>query len=1102
VSISLKQDGDSVSGGPFSTLNFENSLVINEGSGEATIASTVGHISIAAFGANGSGNPIHADENVDAFKEAIAAATAFDGLASVFVPPGVYYLDASEGTQSIYLEKCRNVRLWGIPGRSILKHVNDVAATNGLCYMLRISGCENITVDGLTFDGNWGNWVAEVAPDSHLDTTDAAEIYVHDLDEESYVDDVDPSTDPEVPVADSFQLATDSGIETIAYGGIDTDPTSGQKSFTSCTGGSSAVMRTGHKIGKFQRFKVETRITTSGLPFPLSDETLVVEDGSNLPTEVDGQRARVLHDNEYLEIWWESRVGNTLEHVFSDGGTGTLAANTPLDFVDGAGKQKAADVNTMQPDPKNHAIFVYGSTNSSNSAPNRNINIVNCIIYGDGIWLGNSQNVTVRDTRVRLTCRNGITLSNGARDLTFDNVHVAYASTTALDAEPVDVSTSNVRIDKCTFHPNWNTHNTSGNIVFHVQGGSHLHAAEWNYASNWRITDSTFLGSVMVQTARDVHFTGCTFSNDIPGTSFAPLVIETASEDIWVQNCHLFGNGAHDVERNKGVVSIAPYRYGDHNAASPSRVNVRGGSITARNGMAGAYIGACGGYPGIAAGTPTDYNPPTDSPPVDGELVFAGTPFAGKENFFIGHKVLMGDAVAVITDNDDSSLKISPVARNYADGRAWFDRKGRPVDDPSYADAFILPTGGFVSVEDVTIDCARSDDDLGGARGILFDTTSTWNAGYEDVRVSLRRNTILGADDAGIEAIVTGPGARWIEVVDNKIIDDQAEKTTEVGVRFTGAEYWERITLHGNQSFNGLADDAVDSITPVTGLEDTYWTAGSSYPPTFAGNVDPENLIVAPQQSTYFWLSQNETMRKFGSDGTSEDWRPVMTWPPARLEYRSSGEYDGIGSDDYTVPLTDSVDGDIEILRVFGGNPSVTLSVDGGFQLIGSEVSTYSPYTVRMTMYWRRVGTTRIAPVIQDASTVYTADIHAFKGCVRTGNPIDVSLGYGNTDGAAAFSAPGPTSSTNNALVVSFVSSDVASSPSSNLSGAANSSLTDLVEHCDRYVDVDGDRWLSAVVSGRKATAGSTGTLSGTVYTTGFAMTTVYTIVLKPEYTG
>lgn len=1038
----------------------------------------------------------NAAANRVAFQAALTAANT--NGAEVFIAPGTFYVDRVAGAPyALLFQSLRNVRVTGVAGKSTIRCVDDISnGSGGEVKTIRISDCTNLTIEGLFIDGGWGNASTEISASGNLLTLPQATLPV--------------LSTADFPSSGTLELITASGAQTIAYTGKTA------LTFTGCTGGTGAI-RTGDTMVRFSRGQSSRTIAlaSNGADLPVS--TLTVHgDLTAWPASARLGEVRVLTSAGWEYISYSSIATNgTTNAVLSgvSGGTGTVVGNNSgtgnsIQLVLGSGGQEATNATYAQIDPKNHAIFIYGSDGNA-STPNRNIRIVNCEIlnaYGDGIWIGQeSYDVTIENVSIYLAARNGITLASFADGVVLDNVDIRYSGTTPFDSEPVEGSTRRVRGNAVQMTPWPNPGTANPNVVMSVWGGADLRPAEHNMASDWKFVNSTFnRGSVSLANAKDCTFVNCNFSNDDIAsdlaTSYAPVLLDRECTNIWFRDCNFSGRIGAVNSYNEGVVSIIPYRTGTNSANVPSDIHIHGGHIRARGGISGVFVEATGGYPGYS-GTVESYTAPT-SPNVAGSIVFTGTPFTGKLNWYLGRRVMIGGVVANITGNTADTLYVAPIAENYsAPSKAWSDRKGRAAANPTISAgvtvATIFPSGGWIDIQNVTIDCAQNDSATAGAYGVFLDPTSTFDEGYNQLRVTVRGCTIKGASDKAIympyEGLSNPNVYAELEIVDNKIRDDQPAKTTTVGID-VDPPLWHRIEFHGNTITPGIP--LVQNLTDAP-----YWVSSSSFPPAYAGADSPEGLVYAPSQSTFVHLDADTTYQKQTSDTYATGWVAVKTAP--RAAYRSRGALvAGVQNGSLTVPAAANNSGDIEFLQVISleSHGAVVLSTASGF----ASVATKTDGVLRMTVLARRSDGTTAAPIIDATSggKFAVARIFAVKD-VGTGvvadqiEDIETST---HTSSALDFTVAAATSVTSNALMVTFIGTHTGNSSSSSLASISSndSDLIELQANSDEGQATLGDRYTMAVVTGRLVAAGSTGTLSGLIAaTSGSAFVMAITLVLK-----
>ena len=1082
----------------------DHAALIDAGGGGAGAAT----ISIADYGAVADSISAGA-ANVTAIQAAIdAAAASGDDL---FIPPGTWYLGRAAGqVYSLTFRGIENMTVRGIAGRSILKHIPDVSNGVAYCRAVEIVNCTNLTFDGVDGDGNWNNGTAIVASGSHLQALNAltgGNLYVENYDEL-------PSSGT-VTVAAFDGTTTTLGVvtytgKTQGAGGLD-------PRLTGCTSPSTAVVRTGNVMGKFSRGQAQTTVALASNGVVPSG-TLNVITAANFQTTAVAGEARIFTSNGWEFITWTGKGATTLTGVA--GPTGTVVgagdgSGSSIQNVTGQGGQVASVAAWVQYDPRNHWYFVYGS-DGNYSLPNRGVKFYRCRVrnaYGDGWWIGQeSSDTRLLDCESYLACRNGLTLSAYAVGVDLFRVKLIYAGTQALDSEPVEGPTRDITLYGCELRAGWNPTNTNGNIALSIAGGAIIRPAPFCYAENWNILNSKIYGATIVETARNIHFNGNLMTTDIGGsTGLSPLRLSQECTDIFVDGNRVYArNGAGASDENRGAISIVPYRFGTNSAGVPGKVKVTNNSVYARDGMVPIFLGAAGGYQGYS-GTIQSFTAPS-APSTAGTLTFTGTPFTA--GYFVGHRVLVGGVLANVTANTTSALTLAAVQENYTAGRAWYDRFGVPAPNPSISAGVtvgtILPTGGWIEIDGNTVDSGNDDGAGAGTDGIELDTSSTWDIGYNDMRIAITNNIVRNATGAGIRVSIPGSPAGWLTVTNNRVFDDAPVKTCTVGVELSGASGWNRVTFYGNEAYNGIAPGVAGALPLVTGLDTVpYYLASPTYPPVYAGSQDPNGLVYAGKQALFSWNTANVQLQKQSVEAFNTGWLQVLTSPYA--SYRSRGVTTGsaVNNTPVSPAATASVDGDIEILAVLRvGATATSFTTAGGFvEVTGTpEASaTYASFpgvTMYLRLYWRRISGTKVQPVIAaGAGTFYIAKIYAIKDLIASGDPLDAAAVSVDPAGALPFGITGPTSTVANALVATFVMTFQGSATSASLGSVTQAALTELTEDVDESSIHATDRYLTALVTGRKAAAGACGAFAGTIASpvAGYSFTVAIQLALKPK---
>lgn len=1045
-----------------------------------------GGISIVDKGADPTGET----DSVGAIEEAIAEAIT-EGT-SVYIPPGEYKLSRTPGTNyALALTDLSDLLIWGVDGLSVLRAEPDIADGFGECKLIKITGCRRLTLRGLTIDGGWEN--AHTAVSILSNNVELPEATINVWTTVGFDD------------AGTFELINEDGAHLITYTGKTAT------SFTGCSGG-TGFLRTHNDIVKFTRGQSNRTVAlaSNGVDMAVTTELTLHGDISAWPASVSGDEVAILTTVGVTPTWhylkYTSKSGQVLQGV--TGVTGTVVGaddgnGSAVRLIQGQGGQQASNPQYAQVDPRNHSVFIYGDDGFNNAKPNYDITLDSVSIinaYGDGVWVGQrSTRTTLNNVLIELAARNGVTFTSYANGVRMVNVKVFHSGTTPVDAEPVEGPVTDVDGIGIELIPWPNQGTVNPNVVLSAWGGSETRPAEHNLAQNWRFVNSIFrFGSVYLANVKHISFDNCSFDNNLTSDvaiSTAPLLIERYAEDVRVTNCVLDGRRSSASSSASGTISIIPYRQGINAATVPGNVLIEGCYIIARDDLAGVFIEAVGGYDGFS-GTVSGYTG-ASAPSTPALLQFSGTPFAGMDDYFIGRQVLLGGALANIIGNDENTLELSPVAENYVVGNVWTNRNGDVVDAPAATGtAHVLPVGGFIKVRNCTIDCGQKDDSGPGGNGIRFYTSSTFDEGYNQLRIGAYDNVILSPTGAGIQIDSVGnvnPGVHAeLELVDNTIRDDQGTKTCTAGLGITNPDIWQHIRQHGNTATPGipLLDAGWDSVK--------YYLSSSAYPPTYTGSVNPNSLVYAPKQASFAWLDANSTLRKQSAEPYNTGWVEVKTTP--YIAYRGKGLLTGTTTASLTVDNSGPVlIEDIQILQVTSVDPAVVaFSENGGFVEIDSVTSTHFSATLRTTWYWRRYTAGAATPVITTDNV--EAQMFMFRDCIATGDPVDVSATGNNTGGSLAVSIAGPTSTVDGALMVTLLCCFTGSGDSSFGDLACDEpAVLELNEEADACTIVGSDKFTTVVITGRRTSAGDMGTVSGNITSvSGYSFTMGITLALKP----
>jgi len=173
-----------------------------------------------------------------------------------------------------------------------------------------------------------------------------------------------------------------------------------------------------------------------------------------------------------------------------------------------------------------------------------------------------------------------------------------------------------------------------------------------------------------------------------------------------------------------------------------------------------------------------------------------------------------------------------------------------------------------------------------------------------------------------------------------------------------------------------------------------------------------------------------------------------------------------------------------DILLLFVETANETVSAPAGWSAVADSpqgTGTVGGATsTALTVFWRRATANESAPTITDPGDHVVAQIHAFRGCIDTGNPWDVTSG--NTGGSStAVSIPGDTTTLPNCLVVLAVA-NATDTATPQASGYVNTDLANLTERADINT-AQGNGGGFAVITGEKVVAGAYAATTATLAT-------------------
>lgn len=200
-----------------------------------------------------------------------------------------------------------------------------------------------------------------------------------------------------------------------------------------------------------------------------------------------------------------------------------------------------------------------------------------------------------------------------------------------------------------------------------------------------------------------------------------------------------------------------------------------------------------------------------------------------------------------------------------------------------------------------------------------------------------------------------------------------------------------------------------------------------------------------------------------------------------------------------TPPLPTGLrNGDLLLLVVTSANEAITTpsqwtQVTNSPQYTGTAAAAGG---IRIGVFWRIYNGNVTASQVSDTGSLNVGQIFAFRG-VDLQNPIDASAGSVDATATSTITCPAVTTTVANCMIVGCIGLDKDLADTNTITGTwTNTNLTSITERHDETVSTSVGGGL-AVVTGLKATAGSTGTTTNTADT---STTHAYvTVALKPK---
>lgn len=192
--------------------------------------------------------------------------------------------------------------------------------------------------------------------------------------------------------------------------------------------------------------------------------------------------------------------------------------------------------------------------------------------------------------------------------------------------------------------------------------------------------------------------------------------------------------------------------------------------------------------------------------------------------------------------------------------------------------------------------------------------------------------------------------------------------------------------------------------------------------------------------------------------------------------------------------------GDIGILLVQTSNQAV-VAPSGWTEITGSPQGTGTAGaagSTRLCAFWKRAASAaETAPTVADSGNHQMGVILTFRGCITTGDPINISSGGVKTPASTSLTFNSVTTTVSDCLIVLAVGSSTDANSTAEFSAWTNANLAgpSITEAFDTSGNTLNGGGIGAAYGG-KATAGSTGTSTVTSVTS--ATYGFLTFALKP----
>jgi hypothetical protein len=188
---------------------------------------------------------------------------------------------------------------------------------------------------------------------------------------------------------------------------------------------------------------------------------------------------------------------------------------------------------------------------------------------------------------------------------------------------------------------------------------------------------------------------------------------------------------------------------------------------------------------------------------------------------------------------------------------------------------------------------------------------------------------------------------------------------------------------------------------------------------------------------------------------------------------------------------------DIFLLFVESANQTIAVPTAGWAEVTGSPQGTGTAggtAATRLAVFWKRAIAGDTAPTVTDPGDHAVGRVLAFRGCVASGNPWDITAGDVDTTADTSGSIPGATTTSPDTLIVLAVSNGT-DTTTAQASGWTNASLAGILERIDSNATASNGGGF-AVATGGKAVAGAYSATSVTLATA--SVKGLLSIALKP----